>query len=153
LFDPAAAAPRLLPLPHPPGTTLAGIDGLYYDRGRLVAVQNDVTPVRLLEMPLDGRGGAVTALHVLLWRTPELTTPTTGAVVGDTFYFMANTQTDAVDDDGRLLRPREKLVPVTLRAVTLPPPPTATARSSRLGPAAILLPGVAAAPSRQLIAG
>jgi hypothetical protein len=133
-FEPATPALRLVPLPHPAGTTLVGIDGLYYDRGRLVAVQSSVDPVRLIELPLDATGKAVTALRVLLWRTPELSSPTTGAVVGDELYFMANTQADAVDDDGRLLVPRDKLQPIAVRAVRLPPPPpprTAAPRASR----------------------
>jgi hypothetical protein len=112
---------RWLPLPHPWGTTQVGIDGLYFDRGRLVAVQNGVEPVRLIEIRLTPDGCAVASQQVLEARTPTLASPTTGALVDDFFYFMANTQGDAIDDDGRLLKPLASLAPVAVRRLQLPP--------------------------------
>ncbi|HEY0781209.1 MAG TPA: hypothetical protein VGE98_02040, partial [Thermoanaerobaculia bacterium] len=119
LLDPEAR--RATPLPHPPGTTLIGIDGLYFDRGRLVAVQNDVHPARLLAIALTPGGETVRALRVLLTRTPELTGPTTGAIVGDDFYFFANTPIEALSEEGKLTVPKAPLPAVAVRVLRLPP--------------------------------
>jgi len=118
------ATRRLAPLPHPDGVAILGIDGLYLDLqpagGRLIGVQNDTDPIRLIALPLDATLTRVTGLTILAARTPNLPLPTTGALVGGDFYYMANTQTDQLSDDGRLLVPLEKLQPVMVRVMRLP---------------------------------
>ena len=118
------ATRRLAPLPHPDGVAILGIDGHYLDLqpagGRLIGVQNDTDPIRLIALPLDATLTRVTGLTILAARTPNLPLPTTGALVGGDFYYMANTQTDQLSDDGRLLVPLEKLQPVMVRVMRLP---------------------------------
>src|SRR3954471_7494246 len=118
------ATRRLTPLPHPDGIALLGIDGLYLDLqpggGRLIGVQNDTDPIRLIALPLDPTLTRVTGLTILAARSSNLPSPTTGALVEGDFYYMANTQTDRFSDDGRLLVPLEKLEPVVVRVMRLP---------------------------------
>lgn len=118
------ATRRLTPLPHPDGVAILGIDGLYLDLqpggGRLIGIQNDTDPIRLIALPLDPTLTRVTGLTVLAARSPNLPSPTTGALVGGDFYFMANTQIDQLGDDGRLRVPLEKLEPVVVRVLRLP---------------------------------
>jgi len=89
--------------------TLLGVDGLYWDRGALVGVQNGVTPPRVARFCLDARGRAVRALEVLD-RNPAADEPTLGAVVGDSVFYVATSQWEKFGDDGKrvpgsLLRP------------------------------------------------
>lgn len=71
--------------------TVAGIDGLYWHKGSLVAVQNGIGTPRVVEFQLAADG-----LHVVKTTVfaNSLTTPTTGALRGDDFYFIANGQGD-----------------------------------------------------------
>lgn len=53
-------------LPPPAGTSLLGIDGMVSGGpGRLIGVQNGISPVRLIEIRLDPTGLAVTGVEVL----------------------------------------------------------------------------------------
>jgi sugar lactone lactonase YvrE len=75
---------------------LSGIDGLYLYRDSFLAVQNGTSPARIVRFSLD--------LHkqeVLEANTPGLGEPTHGTIVGDTFYFLANTGWDAYNDAGK----------------------------------------------------
>src|SRR5271170_4417923 len=71
---------------------LNGIDGLYIYRDSFLAVQNGTTPARILRFSLDLR-----KQEVLEANAPGLGEPTHGTIVGDTFYFLANTGWDQYD--------------------------------------------------------
>jgi sugar lactone lactonase YvrE len=75
---------------------LSGIDGLYVYRGSFLAVQNGTTPARIVRFSLDLR-----QQEVLEANTPALGEPTHGTIVGNTFYFIANSGWDQYDDDGK----------------------------------------------------
>jgi sugar lactone lactonase YvrE len=75
---------------------LNGIDGLYVYRDSFLAVQNGTTPARVIRLSLDLR-----KQEVLEANTAELGVPTHGTIVGDTFYFIANSGWDAYDDQGK----------------------------------------------------
>jgi hypothetical protein len=60
------------------------------------------------------------AIASLEYRTRFTPLPTTGAIVGDTFYYITNSQLDH-DQDGKLLRPDE-LVAITVAKVSLVQP-------------------------------
>ena len=75
---------------------LSGIDGLYIYRDSFIAVENGTSPPRIMRFSLDLR-----RQEVLEANTPELGEPTHGTMVGDTFYFIANTGWDQYDDDGQ----------------------------------------------------
>ncbi len=67
------------------GQTLYGIDGLYYDRGELLAVQNGVQPWRVLRLSLDADRRRLRELTLLEFNN-GLMTPTTAAPVGDQLF-------------------------------------------------------------------
>jgi sugar lactone lactonase YvrE len=75
---------------------LSGIDGLYLYRGSFLAVQNGTTPARIMRFSFDLR-----KQEVLEANTPGLGEPTHGTVVGNTFYFIANSGWDQYDDQGK----------------------------------------------------
>ena len=104
---------KRFPLPAPENVTLAGIDGLYLHRGSLVAVQNGVEPDRVAAFPLAGELDRVTGCRVLERGNPIFAIPTTGAVAGDGFYYMANTQLSALGP-GNVVKEPEKRKPVVI---------------------------------------
>ncbi len=87
-------------LEHPNELSLGGIDGLYLKDRTMLAVQNGTTPPRLIRMSLDDSLTRVTQWETVEANWPGLGAPTHGVVVGDQFYFIANSGWDRMNDDG-----------------------------------------------------
>ena len=81
------------------GDSLGGVDGLYYYRGSLIAVH--MTSVR--RHRLDKEATRVVSTETLESAHPLFDIPTTGVVVGDDFFYVANAQFNKVQKDGSLL--------------------------------------------------
>ncbi len=79
---------------------LSGIDGLYLSGDTLIAVQNGVSPERVVAFQLNREGTAVQSARVIERATPSLGDPTHGVVVGPWFYYIANSGWDSIEDDG-----------------------------------------------------
>jgi len=101
-----------------PRSTLAGIDGLYWHKGSLIAVQNSIGSARIVAFRLSKDGSRVTQTTVLENRTAFTTLPTTGAVHGNDFYFIADSQVDNLNA-GKIMDVT-KLAPVRIAVVRLP---------------------------------
>lgn len=82
-----------------PRNTLAGADGLYWHNGSLIAVQNGIGTPRVAVFRLSKDGNRVTQTHVLENHTQFTVLPTTGAIHGNDFYFIANSQIDNLNGD------------------------------------------------------
>ena len=67
--------------------SLYGVDGLYWHDGHLYAVQNGARPWRLLRLALNDTLNSVVSADILELGNPA-TTPMTGAIVGDTMYYV-----------------------------------------------------------------
>lgn len=81
---------------------LNGIDGLYFDHGRLIAVQNGTTPERVVAFTLDPTLERIVAEKVIERATPTLGDPTHGVIVGGQLYYIANSGWSVLDDRGAL---------------------------------------------------
>ena len=79
-------------LAHPASVSLASIDGLYFHNNSLIAVQNGCIAHRVARFFLNAALDSVLKAEVLERGNPLFDIPTTGAVAGDTFYFVANSQ-------------------------------------------------------------
>ncbi|MGC2197555.1 MAG: hypothetical protein WA628_22980 [Terriglobales bacterium] len=80
-------------LKTPPAIAVGCIDGLYQYRGDLVGIQNCVHDSgRVLRLRLNARRDAIVSQQVLESYNPLFEGVTTGAIAGNRFYFMANTQ-------------------------------------------------------------
>lgn len=114
---------RRVSLVQPAGDiAMSGIDGLYAHRGSLIAVQNGLSGVaRVVRLTLDASGGRVTAAHVLESNLADFQFPTTGVLVGDDFYYIANAQLRNFEAPGRLW-PIEKMREPVIRRIRLTPP-------------------------------
>ena len=80
-----------------------GIDGLYFSRGALIAVQNGTVPERIVKFRLRGPD-AVEGFSVIEANWPELGDPTHGTFTGGWFYFIANSGWNRVTEDGKAFK-------------------------------------------------
>jgi len=101
-----------------PRHTLAGADGLYWHNGSLIAVQNGMGSPRVAAFKLSKDGDRVTQVTVLENRTQFTALPTTGAIRGNDFYFIANSQIDNLNGDK--IMDVTKLAAVRIAVVRLP---------------------------------
>jgi len=84
----------------PERITLGGIDGLYWYDHNLVAIQNGMTPHRVMRIALDTDGRSVTGAMPLDAGNAAFELPTYGTVAGDALYFVSNSQRNAYDGYG-----------------------------------------------------
>jgi hypothetical protein len=81
---------------------LNGIDGMYFDHGRLIAVQNGTSPERVVVFKLDATRSKIESETIVERSTETLGDPTHGVVIGDEFYYIANSGWDSVDEHGNM---------------------------------------------------
>jgi hypothetical protein len=98
----AADTKRVIWLPAEGRHALEGIDGLYRVGNRLLAVQNGAHPARVVFFSMDLKGTRVVAEDVIERSTPTLGDPTHGVIVGETFFYLANSGWNVLDDSGKL---------------------------------------------------
>lgn len=95
--------------------TTLGIDGLYYYEGDLIAIQNGVNPARVIRIELNPDEDVITSYEVLERANEHFNDPTLGTIVGDEFYYVANSQWPAFDRDGTFKENYELTNPVILK--------------------------------------
>jgi len=82
------------PIARPTNLCLAAIDGLYFHRGALIAIQNGFMTPRVVRFTLTRDLRAINRFEVLERRNPLFEGVTTGVVVGGDLFYMANIQDD-----------------------------------------------------------
>lgn len=80
------------PIARPTDLCLATIDGLYFHRGSLIAIQNAFMAPRVVRFGLTRDLRAIERFEVLERRNPLFDGVTTGVVAGREFFYMANIQ-------------------------------------------------------------
>ena len=95
-------------------TNPIAIDGLYFHRGNLIAIQNGFRPHRVARFVLNKDFSQITKSETLEANHADFNEPTLGAIIGDDFYFIANSQWNLVDENGKLTGDKLKK-PVILR--------------------------------------
>lgn len=91
---------------HADTVALNAIDGMYLVGHVLYAIQNGTDPERVTRFVLDPSLRRVVDWSVVEQATPGLGDPTHGVVVGDQFYFIANSGWDRFADDGHITNPK-----------------------------------------------
>ncbi|HEY0178160.1 MAG TPA: hypothetical protein VGC30_00830 [Dokdonella sp.] len=101
VFGADLTAGRGIDLAYDPGTlALGGIDGLYWYRNNLVAIENGMSPRRVIRLTLADDGRSIVKAMPLDVANPAFGLPTYGAIDGDALYFIANSQKNAYDAYG-----------------------------------------------------
>jgi hypothetical protein len=78
---------------------LNGIDGMYLSGDRLIAVQNGTSPERVVAFAMNSSWSQILAETIVERATPTLD-PTHGVIVGNAFFYIANSGWDALDEKG-----------------------------------------------------
>lgn len=86
----------------PKTLVLGGVDGLYWYDHTLVAIENGMTPHRVMRLSLSQDGHRIIHAMPLDAGNPEFKLPTYGAIDGDGLYFIANSQKNLYDAYGTL---------------------------------------------------
>jgi sugar lactone lactonase YvrE len=96
-------------LAEPPHVTTLGCDGIVLYRGAIVAVQNGVSPARVVRFQLDKARKRIVRVDVLdrNWKIAD--EPTIGTIAGNELVYVANSQWEKYADDGT----RKPSVPLT----------------------------------------
>jgi hypothetical protein len=79
---------------------LSGIDGLYAVGNTLLATQNGTSPERVVRFAVNASKTRVLSESIIERATPTLGDPTHGVIVGDYFYYIANSGWDGLDEHG-----------------------------------------------------
>jgi hypothetical protein len=101
-------------LPPPANATTLGIDGLYRNKGRLIGVQNGVNPRRIVQIELSEPFDRIASFKVLAANDPVFEEPSLGTFIGGRFCFIANSQWNKIDEQGRLAPESELTGPIVL---------------------------------------
>lgn len=88
-----------------PDLTLLGIDGLYVYKNSLIATQNGVNPQRVIRIFLSKDFDKAERYEVLAANNPDFDDITLGLVTGNQFYFVANSQWNAIRANGQFAKP------------------------------------------------
>jgi hypothetical protein len=99
--------------------TLAGIDGLYWYRGSFVGVQYGTGANRVMRWNLSPDGRRVASSEVLERGTELVRNPTTGAILDEQFYFIADTGIDNLDSAGKIVDKTKLDEPLHIAVVPL----------------------------------
>jgi hypothetical protein len=92
---------------------LSGVDGLYYSNGNIILTQNGTTPERVIEMRLDASRTDVISERIIARGGSDLGDPTHGVIFGSTFYFIADSGWNHLDEHGDL-KQGEHLTPAAI---------------------------------------
>jgi sugar lactone lactonase YvrE len=109
---------RIRYLAVPPTITTASVDGLYWHDGDLIAVQMAASVERVVRFVMDPGGWRVLRAEVLERAHPVYRYPTTGAIVRDSLYYVANPGWDRLEDNGTV-KPAETPSPTVILRLPL----------------------------------
>ena len=115
----------VIPLAASHGVTQLGVDGLYWHRGSLIAVQNGVAPARIVRFCLDSNGRSIRLLETLDRNPSAADEPTLGTIARDSLFYVATGAWEKYDDSGkRIAGTRLRLA--TVLALSLGASPSCT---------------------------
>ena len=109
---------RIRYLTMPSTVTTASVDGLYWYEGDLVAVQMAASVERVVRLVLDRTGWRVLRADVLERAHPAYRSPTTGTIIRDSLYYVANPGWDRLEDNGNV-KPAEVPSPTVILRLPL----------------------------------
>lgn len=118
LFVVDLEAHKVYQMAVPRNVSVGGIDGIYFYKGGIIAVQNGVKPPRIVRFDFNDDFTAVTGTAPIEANNPHFDDPSLGVLVKDEFYYIANSQWPHFPQDGSISDP-EGLKPVTVLKVNV----------------------------------
>lgn len=94
-----------------PKQNLGGIEGVYMHKNQLLAIQNGTSPMRVLRLSFDADG--ISKVQPIEANKAALSFPTFGVLKGERLYFIANSQRDFYDGQGKIVggaRPQRRVI-------------------------------------------
>lgn len=102
-------------LAHPLHGTAVGCDGIVWRDGAVIAVQNGVSPARVVRLVPDATSDRLLRIEVLDQNVAIADEPTIGTLLGDDFLYVANSQWEKFTDDGGRNSARPLTAPLVVR--------------------------------------
>lgn len=115
LFRYEIATDQLVSILPEEGKTLKAIDGLYFYNNSLIIIQRRVIPRRITRCNLSENLTLITTCTYLEKANPILNEPTQGVLVGDVFYYVANSSWRRYSRDGTIAAEEEHPVPLVMK--------------------------------------
>ncbi len=94
-----------------------GIDGLYWYKGKLIALQNGTNPKRVFQLELEDDGVRVKGSKIIAQALEVLNEPTQGIIFDKDFWFIANSPWAAYNKNNEFLQ--EEASPTVLMKYNL----------------------------------
>ena len=102
-------------IPAIDGIGFKAIDGAYFYNNSLILIQRQVRPRRITKCELNEDLSAITACTYLEKANPILNEPTQGILVGDVFYYVANSSWRRYGQGGIIAAEDEHPVPLVMK--------------------------------------
>jgi len=115
IFKVDTTTAALMRLEMPGDVALYGIDGLAWDKDGLIGVQNGVNPERVIRLALNDNHTRITNVTILDMGNPHVAEPTLGVVVGDSYYYVANSHGALLRKPNSVLSEQPLTEPVILK--------------------------------------
>ena len=112
-IDTTTAAAMRLEMPE--DVALYGIDGLAWDKDGLIGVQNGVNPERVIRLALNDNHTRIANVTILDMGNAHVAEPTLGVVVGDSYYYVANSHGALLRKPNSVLSEQALTEPVILK--------------------------------------
>jgi sugar lactone lactonase YvrE len=100
-------------LKHPENISPYSIDGICFYKNSLIVIQNSIVPHRVVRFYLNKNMDGIMEAEIIEMNNEYFQEPTTGAIAGDEFYYIANSQLGSYDNEGNLW-PMDKLNEVVI---------------------------------------
>ena len=112
------AAGTVRRLQDAPNSTALGCDGIAWYDGAIIAIQNGVSPARVMRFTLNAAADSIVSAMVIDRNSAIADEPTLGVVAGDDLYYVANSQWEKHSATGEP-RPGATLAPAIILRLRL----------------------------------
>lgn len=93
--------------------SVKGVDGLIVYQHTLIAIQNGVQPMRVMQLRLNESGDRIISARTIDHNHPDFNEPTNGYLVNHTLYYVANSQWSGYDAQKKI-KPASELKPIII---------------------------------------
>ncbi len=106
-------------IPDPKDGLLFGIDGLYFYKNSLVAIQNGYNPDRVMRYFLNKAGDAVSDTKKIEFGSALIDDPTTGVIVNGDLYYIGMSGMENFDNTTWKMKPDSLCIPARILKAAL----------------------------------